>query len=242
MTAVFVHGVPDTHRVWDGVCRALGGEQCATELVTLSLPGFGAPVPDGFSATKEEYVDWVVAHLDAMGEPVDLVGHDWGSIIVQRAVSIRPDLVRTWACGGGPIDREYVWHDMAQAWQTPEVGEQIIDATTPEALAAFLATELGAETAHDVAQHFDDEMRSCILRLYRSAVDVGEEWHDDVDAIDRPGLVLWGSGDPYVEPRFAERLAARTGAGCVVFDDAAHWWPVTRADEVARELVRLWVG
>ena len=51
--------------------------------------------------------------------PVDLVGHDWGSLLVQRVVSLRPDLIRTWACGNGPVDTEYVWHDMAQQWQTP---------------------------------------------------------------------------------------------------------------------------
>ena len=53
MPAVFVHGVPDTQRVWDGVISRLKRK----DVVALSLPGFGCPVPAGFSATKEAYVD-----------------------------------------------------------------------------------------------------------------------------------------------------------------------------------------
>jgi len=58
---------------------------------------------------------------------------------VQRAVSLRPDLVRTWVCGDGPIDREYVRHDLAQQWQTPGVGEAIMAAMSDDALAEGLA-------------------------------------------------------------------------------------------------------
>jgi pimeloyl-ACP methyl ester carboxylesterase len=236
MTAVFVHGVPDTHQMWDSLIAALDRD----DVVALSLPGFGTPRPDDFAATKEAYVDWVIEQLEALDGPVDLVGHDWGSIIVQRVVSLRPDLVRTWACGSGPVDRTYVWHDMAQAWQTPEVGEQVMEAMVPDALAVFLAEEIGTDNAARVASHLDDRMKGCILPLYRSATQVGDEWHDGVDVIARPGLVLWGRDDPYVGPEFAERLGQRTGARVVVFDDTAHWWPVTRAAEAARELEAHW--
>ena len=84
------------------------------DVVTLSLPGFGCPLPAGFSATKEAYVDWLLGRLAALPRPIDLVGHDWGALLVVRAVSLRPDAVRSWAAGGAPLDREYVWHQAAQ--------------------------------------------------------------------------------------------------------------------------------
>jgi hypothetical protein len=44
-----------------------------------------------------------------------------------NAVMHRPDLVRSWATDViGLFDRDYVWHDMAQAFQTPETGEQLV--------------------------------------------------------------------------------------------------------------------
>ncbi len=236
MPAVFVHGVPDTARLWDDV----RGHLSRSDVVTPSLPGFASPVPEGFDATKEAYVDWLVAQLESIGEPVDIVGHDWGSLLVQRVVSIRPDLVRTWAAGAGAVDREYVWHDLAQMWQTPGVGEQVMDAMTPDAMADGLGDQLGSrERALAVASRVDETMKRCVLTLYRSAAGGFGEWHDAVDAISCPGLVIWGAQDPYVTPDVGERLARRTHARLVMLD-CGHWWPVARPEAVARELETLW--
>jgi pimeloyl-ACP methyl ester carboxylesterase len=51
MPAVFVHGVPDTHRVR----RALVGRLRRDDVVTLSLPGFGTGIPAGFDCTNDAY-------------------------------------------------------------------------------------------------------------------------------------------------------------------------------------------
>jgi pimeloyl-ACP methyl ester carboxylesterase len=65
--------------------------------------------------------------LERIDEPIDLVGHDWGGCHVVNAVMHRPDLVHSWATDViGLFDRDYVWHDMAQAFQTPETGEQLV--------------------------------------------------------------------------------------------------------------------
>jgi pimeloyl-ACP methyl ester carboxylesterase len=238
MPVVFVHGVPDTHRMWDRVRSHLS----RSDVVSLSMPGFGAPLPPDFDATKEAYTNWLTAQLEAIGEPVDLVGHDWGSILVQRVASVRPDLIRTLTCGSGPIDRDYEWHEMAKMWQTPGVGEEIMAGFTPEALVAVLADETDQDAAEETAKHVDDDMKRCILTLYRSAVNVGDEWHDDVDAVKGrfPVLVCWGRDDPYVGPEMGERLAQRLGARLLMFDDSGHWWPYTKAKETAAALEEHW--
>ncbi|HEY3472530.1 MAG TPA: alpha/beta hydrolase, partial [Amycolatopsis sp.] len=78
MTAVFVNGNPETAAIWDPLCAELD----RTDVVRLSPPGFGAPIPDGFECTVSAYRDWLVAELTALGEPVDLVGHDVGGSTV----------------------------------------------------------------------------------------------------------------------------------------------------------------
>jgi pimeloyl-ACP methyl ester carboxylesterase len=237
MPAVLVHGVPDTHRLWDRMRAHLGRR----DVVAPALPGFDAVLPPGFVPTKEAYVDWLVREIERIGTPVDLVGHDWGSLLVQRVVSIRPDLVRTWACGDGPVDVEYVWHDLAQQWQTPGVGEQIMAAFAPEAMAEGLAAAgVPRDAAVETARHVDETMKDCILRLYRSAIDVGREWQADVERITRPGLVLWSQDDPYVAPIFAERLAARVRGELVLLEGCGHWWPLERPAEAAAALERFW--
>lgn len=238
MPAVFVHGVPDTPAVWDSVIARLSREDVAA----VQLPGFGCARPDGFPATKEAYIEWLLAELQrlAPGEPIDLVGHDWGSLLVTRVASLRPDHLRSWVAGNGPIDRSYVWHEMAQLWQTPEVGEQAMDAMTPETLAeGLMAIGLTEETAHRTAERVDDVMKSCILDLYRSAVDVGAEWENDLRRIDTPGLVLWGANDPFVAPVHGEHMAAQAGAKFQTLD-TSHWWPIEAPGAVADALEAFW--
>jgi pimeloyl-ACP methyl ester carboxylesterase len=236
MPAFLVHGVPDTHRLWDAMRTHLSRR----DVLAPDLPGFDAPTPPGFVPTKESYVDWLVGQLETVGEPVDLVGHDWGSLLVQRAVSLRPDLIRTWACGNGPIDREYVWHDMAQQWQTPGVGEAMMEMMAGDAMiAGLVGSGVPADVAPDVVSHIDARMKACILGLYRSAVHVGAEWEDGVAQVRRPALILWGRDDPFVTPRFAERLAARV-RGELQFLECGHFWPHERPEEAALALERFW--
>ena len=241
MPAVFVHGVPDTQRMWDHLIAALGRDDVAS----LSLPGFGTEVPDGWTATKEEYAGWLETQIDAIGEPVDLVAHDWGAILAQRVASVRPDLIRTLACGSGPLDSEYEWHAMAQAWQTPEVGEQVMAAmaaTSAEELATGMAAAgINTELAAIQARYFDRRMAECILQLYRSAITVGAEWQPAVDAMpSRPAIVFHGADDSYVAVRIAERLARRLGSELIAFPGCGHWWAWDRAVETATALTRLW--
>lgn len=237
MPAVLVHGVPDTHRLWEPLRSHLK----RSDVIAVSLPGFDAPVPPGFPATKEAYVDWLIDEIARLGGPVDLVGHDWGALLVQRVVSLRPDLIRTWACGDGPADVDYVWHDLAQQWQTPGVGEQMMAMATPEMLADGL-TGAGVPAAHarETARYVDKTMQDAILRLYRSAVNVGREWQPGVERITRPALILWSKDDPYVAPIFAERLAKRVGGELVLLEGCGHWWPLERPAEAAAALERFW--
>jgi pimeloyl-ACP methyl ester carboxylesterase len=237
MPAVFVHGVPDTRQVWNAVISRLARK----DVVTLSLPGFGCPLPAGFGATKEAYVEWLLGQLAVIQGPMDLVGHDWGGRLVVRAVSLRPDAVRSWAAGGAPLDREYVWHQAAKAWQTPGMGEKVMAGLTAEALAAALvAAGVPAADAVESAAHVDPTMKQCILNLYRSAVHAGDEWEDDLGRVSAPGLVLWGEKDPYAAAEFGARLARKTRARFVSFAGCSHWWQLERPAEVAVELERFW--
>ncbi|MEX1253430.1 MAG: alpha/beta fold hydrolase [Dehalococcoidia bacterium] len=236
MPAFFVHGVPDTPDLWNGVREHLNRK----DVIAPAMPGFGAPLPAGFDCTKDDYASWLVARVEEVGEPVDIVGHDWGAMLVQRVVSLRPDLIRTWAAGSGPLDTAYEWHDTAKTWQTPEAGEQLMAALTPDVVVAVWASQgMGEDVARSVASHIDDAMKSSILALYRSATHVSSDWAP-LALSAPPGLVLWGADDPYAGPEFGKRLAERTGAKFVAFEGCGHWWPYQRPAEVATLLEEYW--
>ena len=170
MTVVLVHGVPDTERVWHAVLAGLGRR----DVVTLSLPGFGCPEPADFAATKDAYAAWLVGQIAARGEAVDLVGHDWGAILVLRAACLRPDLVRSWAAGAAPLDPDYVWHKTARLWQTPEVGEHVMTKFTAAALEKGLAAEgVPPADARETGARVDDTMKRAPVRFARRSPHVG---------------------------------------------------------------------
>jgi pimeloyl-ACP methyl ester carboxylesterase len=236
MPAFLVHGVPDTHHLWDGVRQHLS----RTDIIAPDLPGFGRDVPSGFGSTKEEYVDWLIAEVESVGEPVDIVGHDWGALIVERFVSVRPDLVHTWAAGAGAIDETYVWHPIAQMWQTPGVGENVMQNFTTDAIVtAFVNDGMPEPIAKEFASRIDDRMKAAILPLYRSATSVGNEWGPALDEVKARGLVIYGDKDQYMSPEFHQRMAKRTGAGTAALP-GGHWWPVEFPKETAEALESFW--
>ena len=130
MTTVLIHGNPATDAIWtDLVCELT--DRSVTDLVLLSPPGFGASIPDGWGATQLESRDWLIAELEDLtsgGNPVDLVGHDWGAGHVFGVLAARPDLVHSWACAcTGLVHPDYQWHDLAPLCQTPHVRQQALD-------------------------------------------------------------------------------------------------------------------
>jgi pimeloyl-ACP methyl ester carboxylesterase len=235
--AVFVHGVPDTTHLWSQVIARIGRD----DAIALPLPGFDEPTAPGFSATKEAYVDSIISKIEQLGEPVDLVGHDWGCILTVRVASVRPDLVRSWAAGSGPVSAAYEWHPLAKIFQTPGEGERFLDAMTAEQLAGRMIEDgVPAEEAYAAAGRVDARMKDAILKLYRSAVTVGAEWEADLRRITAPGLILWGLRDKPCPVVNADLLATATRARQVIKLDAGHWFPAQRPDEVARALQAHW--
>lgn len=78
---VCVHGYPDDHTVWDGLAAQLADE---FRVVTYDVRGAGASdAPAGRAGYRIPLlVDDLFAVLDevAAGQPVHLIGHDWGSV------------------------------------------------------------------------------------------------------------------------------------------------------------------
>jgi pimeloyl-ACP methyl ester carboxylesterase len=244
MTVVLVHGNPETDAIWGPLVDALGRE----DVVRLSPPGFGAPLPDSFSATYLAYRDWLEGQLEGIDEPVDLVGHDWGGGHVVNLVMHRPELVRSWASDVvGLFDPDYVWHDLAQVWQTPGEGEQLVDTmlggTVQDRTEQMAALGIPIDIATSIAEEQGPEMGRAILLLYRSARQpaMAEAGRALPNAAARPGLSLLATEDPYVgsveiRRRAADRAAARTE----VLDGLGHWWMVQDPARGATALTRFW--
>jgi pimeloyl-ACP methyl ester carboxylesterase len=231
---VFLHGVPETAALWDKV-RA----QFDEETVALSLPGFGCARPDGFSATKDAYAQWLIDELENFGEPVDLVAHDWGALLTYRVASTRSELLRSWTADvANGVHPDAKWHRFARVWQTPDEGEAYFTAihkAPVESMAeAYEKYHLSHEDALTLAKWSDETMGSCILDLYRSAVpNVFASWGAQFGPSASPGLVLHPELDPFDNEEMSDEVATTFNARQAVIADAGHWWALEKPVEAA---------
>jgi pimeloyl-ACP methyl ester carboxylesterase len=251
MPVVLVHGNPETDAVWGPLVAELTrtGVGPGSAVIRLSPPGWGAPMPDGWGATVEEYRHWLVGELEAIGEPVDLVGHDWGGGHAANVAMTRPDLLRSWCSDVlGIFEPDYVWHPLAQLWQTPGDGEAAVAAMVAQPdgrLDDLESRGLNRAVAAEIAKGYDAAMARCILDLYRDAAQptmarLGENLPA---AAARPGLAVLATDDHFVgSDEMRRRAAARAGARVEVLDGLGHWWMVQDPARGAAVLRDFWAS
>ena len=249
MTVVFVHGVPETGAIWDGVRAHLGD---GTRTVALDLPGFGTPRPEGFCATKDEYAAWLADAVRGAGGPVDVVGHDWGSGIVLRMVTAFDVPVRSWVVESASVFHpDYVWHDLARTWQTPGRGEEWMTAFLAGGRdgPGFLRSVIRAACANEadaaaLEERQDETMGRCILDLYRSAQpNAFADWGSELSSPTRSrGLVLRATADPFDDPGASAEVAARLGARTDRLEGLGHWWMLEDPAASAAVLRSFWAS
>lgn len=242
MPAVFVHGNPETSALWDALRAGLHRK----DTVALSLPGFGRAKPTGFGATKDDYADWLVDELERLGEPVDLVGHDWGGILTVRVACTRSDLLRSWASDTlHTFDEGYDWHRFAKIWQTPGDGEEWVHATLAAPIeqraSAYESLGVPRDAASTVAAWMDSTLAESMLALYRSAINIGVEWGPGLEKVTAPGLRLHATEDPFSIDDLALRTAERVQARTVRLDGLGHWWMLQDPGRGARALEEFWI-
>ena len=237
MTIVLVHGNPETEAIWDDLAPHLRGD----DVVRLSPPGFGSVIPPGFDCSTDAYRDWLASELTRLPQPIDLVGHDWGGGHVVRIAIERAGLIRSWTSDIlGCFDADYVWHDMARAWQTPHIGEQAIAqmlGLPGEALVQrYESLGMTSAIAQKVVAGMNEELGRAILALYRSAAqpvmrDLGAGLPR---AAAKPGLALIATEDHYCGGEIlARRSAERAGAKVAVLEGVGHWWMCQRPKQGA---------
>ena len=146
--------------------------------------------------------------------------------------------------------RDYVWHDMAQAWQTADIGEQAVEqmlSMPAEALAErYESLGMTSAIAQKVAAGANKDLGRAILAVYRSAAQpVMRNLGAGLPrAAAKPGLALIATEDHYCGGEtLARRSAERAGAKVAVLEGAGHWWmceqPKQGADAINAFLANL---
>jgi len=92
-TYVLIHGSWHGAWCWYKIIPLL--EQAGHKAIALDLPGHGRDWTAARGVSMQSYVDSVCKILDAQPEPVILVGHSRGGIVISQTAEYRPRKIQT---------------------------------------------------------------------------------------------------------------------------------------------------
>jgi pimeloyl-ACP methyl ester carboxylesterase len=90
-TYVFVHGGWHGAWCWNRLIPLLEAQR--HRVIALDLPSHGRDKTPTASVTMRDYVDAVVAQLDALPEPAVLIGHSSGGAVITQVAEERPEKI-----------------------------------------------------------------------------------------------------------------------------------------------------
>lgn len=245
--AVLLHGFPERATCWREVAPLLHAHGVRTY----------APDQRGYSPRARPFGRWnyrigalgddVIALIEEIGRPVDLVGHDWGAIVGWSVVARRPDLVRSWTAVSVP-------HPMAflRALVTSTQGVKswymglfqipfLVEAIGRFAPGLLLrALQIGGMTREDAAvcrrEIIEYGALPGGLGWYRALPLVGSAARDTDVTV--PTTLVWSDEDDFLGRRGTD-LTPRHVTGPYEFVELAgvtHWIP-TQAPELLAEAI-----
>jgi len=92
-TYVLIHGSWHGAWCWYKIIPLL--EQAGHKAIALDLPGHGRDWTAASNVSLQSYVESICDVLDAQAEPVILVGHSRGGIVISQTAEQRPEKIRT---------------------------------------------------------------------------------------------------------------------------------------------------
>jgi pimeloyl-ACP methyl ester carboxylesterase len=92
-TYVLIHGSWHGAWCWYKIIPLL--EQAGHKAIALDLPGHGRDWTAARDISMQSYLDSVCKILDAQPEPVILVGHSRGGIVISQTAELRPEKIKT---------------------------------------------------------------------------------------------------------------------------------------------------
>ena len=239
---VFVHGNPGPKEDWSDLLERVGS---FARGVAPDMPGYGrADKPRDFEYTISGYGRHLAGVLGQLGiERAHLVAHDFGGPWALAWAVDNPDAFASATLINTGVLIDYKWHRYAKIWRTPVVGE-LFNATTSRGAFRLLVGRENPKLTRDQLDRLFDATRDratkrAILKLYRATPAASlSRPREPLHALDRPALVLWGTGDIYLPTEQAERQRqAFPSARVELLDGLGHWAFIEDPERVAALVV-----
>jgi pimeloyl-ACP methyl ester carboxylesterase len=225
---VFVHGNPGPAEDWHDLLGLAGSFARA---VAPDMPGYGnADKPPDFPYTIHGYAAHLAGVLRELGiTRAHLVMHDFGGPWGLAWAVAHPDAFASATLVNTGVLLDYRWHHYAKVWRTPGLGELFQASTTRPAFRMLVGREnprlprAALDRLYDVSKSWPT--KRAVLKLYRaSPAQAMGSLRDSLRALNRPALVVWGTGDAYIPWQQAERQRESfPSARIELLEGLGHW-------------------
>lgn len=241
---VLLHGWPQLNTCWDEVAAQLNASGYRT--IAPNQRGFamGARPKRRVAYRMSELVADIAALVETIGQPVHLVGHDWGAAIAWATAAEHPDKVRTLTAVSVPHPAAFVkamprgqikdsWY-MA-AFNVPRLPEIVLGDPERARMALRVKAKMPAHAFEAYLRDFvgvPERMRTC-FGFYRALPFSSTR---SLRPVTVPTTYIWSDGDVALS-RVGAELCADYVTGDYRFEivsGASHWLPDEEPKEVAR--------
>ncbi len=239
---VFVHGNPGPSSDWDDLVGRVGG---FARVIAPDMPGYGAAdKPRDFNYSIAGYAEHLAGLLDQLGiTRAHLVGHDFGGAWMLSWAAAHPDAFASATLINTGALINYRWHHWARVWRIPGAGELAMAASTRSVMRLLIGREnpgLSREQFDRVYDGFGTwSTKRAVLKLYRATpASLFSGPAGALHALDRPALVVWGTGDAYIPSEQAElQRQAFPSARVELLEGLGHWVFLEDPERVASLVV-----
>ena len=225
---VFVHGNPGPKEDWVDLLERTGE---FTRAVAPDMPGYGAAdKPADFDYTVDGYARHLAGIVDQLKiNTVHLVLHDFGGAWGLAWAVQHADAFASATLINTGVLLDYPWHRLAKIWRTPGVGEAFMATTNRPAFRKLVGHDnprlpaAAIERLYEVSRSWPT--KRAVLKLYRAtpASAMGAP-AKPLRELDRPALVVWGTGDVYIPwAQAARQRESFPSARIELLEGLGHW-------------------
>jgi 3-oxoadipate enol-lactonase len=228
---VFLHGLGGGHAAWDRQVPYFA--KLGYRATAWDQPGYGAT--DLVEPYDLEQVSAVLLRqIEALGEPVILVGHSMGGMLAQEAHARFPQRVKALVLGFtspsfGGGSREFVEQFIAARIAPLDAGQGMA-----QIAARLMPTMRGTRSRPEGLAHAERIMSGIPPATYRKAVHLLTTFdrREQLPGIRVPTLLIAGSDDRTAPAPVLERMAQKIpGAEFVLLQGCGHLGPMDQPDE-----------
>lgn len=241
---LFIHGIPTSDRLWDGVIRRLSERFTC---YTLNLPGLGGepPIACGLGGLRRIAEEIERLRTEAGIEHWNVAGHDAGSAVAVLYAHSFASRVKRLALLSPALFPDIRPFHLFRLMRKPVLGELLAPCIHPLIwrVAMRRACEGGDEDAQVALTAFERPFRGLlgpwqmmrVLRWGRPS-DVLGEMPALLPRLQLPTLIFHGVNDPAIPVEFAYRTAALIPHSRLMILHAGHFVPLNCPEVISRNL------